>query len=127
MRKCAGVSNLLAILLTAGLLKSPKSLKKRTGLMEARVGIEPTNGAFAEPCLTTWLPRRPGERKCSSSPFAGKLLRSECRDSLKMSSCELFKNVPVAEEALPGRRSKQALAFQEVNWQASVNPQQTFI
>ena len=26
--------------------------------MEARVGIEPTNAAFAEPCLTTWLPRR---------------------------------------------------------------------
>lgn len=25
---------------------------------EARVGIEPTNTAFAEPCLTTWLPRR---------------------------------------------------------------------
>lgn len=27
--------------------------------MEARVGIEPTHKAFAEPCLTTWLPRRP--------------------------------------------------------------------
>ena len=27
--------------------------------MEARVGIEPTNAAFAEPCLTTWLPRPP--------------------------------------------------------------------
>ena len=26
-------------------------------LLEARVGIEPTNAAFAEPCLTTWLPR----------------------------------------------------------------------
>jgi hypothetical protein len=26
--------------------------------LEARVGIEPTNAAFAEPCLTTWLPRR---------------------------------------------------------------------
>jgi hypothetical protein len=25
--------------------------------MEAEVGIEPTNEAFAEPCLTTWLPR----------------------------------------------------------------------
>jgi hypothetical protein len=29
---------------------------KQLGL-EARVGIEPTNAAFAEPCLTTWLPR----------------------------------------------------------------------
>jgi hypothetical protein len=26
--------------------------------LEARVGIEPTNAAFAEPCLTTWLPRQ---------------------------------------------------------------------
>ena len=25
--------------------------------MEAEVGIEPTNGAFAELCLTTWLLR----------------------------------------------------------------------
>ncbi len=27
--------------------------------LEARVGIEPTHTAFAEPCLTTWLPRLP--------------------------------------------------------------------
>jgi hypothetical protein len=27
--------------------------------LEARVGIEPTDEAFAEPCLTTWLPRHP--------------------------------------------------------------------
>lgn len=26
--------------------------------LEARVGIEPTHKAFAEPRLTTWLPRR---------------------------------------------------------------------
>ena len=31
--------------------------------MEARVGIEPTHKAFAEPCLTTWLPRRLSVRK----------------------------------------------------------------
>src|SRR5437764_10849923 len=30
--------------------------------MEARVGIEPTHKAFAEPCLTTWLPRHPAVR-----------------------------------------------------------------
>jgi hypothetical protein len=43
--------------------------------LEARVGIEPTHEAFAEPCLTTWLPRRIHglksiingcERKCNS-------------------------------------------------------------
>ena len=35
------------------------SLSKRSLELEARVGIEPTNAAFAEPCLTTWLPRHP--------------------------------------------------------------------
>ena len=29
--------------------------------LEARVGIEPTHKAFAEPCLTTWLPRHSGD------------------------------------------------------------------
>ena len=34
--------------------------------LEARVGIEPTHKAFAEPCLTTWLPRRFPSRESKS-------------------------------------------------------------
>ena len=37
--------------------KHRKSLPHKRFGMEARVGIEPTDEAFAEPCLTTWLPR----------------------------------------------------------------------
>ena len=39
---------------------SPPNLLLHTQLgLEARVGIEPTHKAFAEPRLTTWLPRHP--------------------------------------------------------------------
>gem|GEM_PF-2968335 len=47
--------------LTLPLTFDPKTsqnpLKSQCFKLEARVGIEPTNAAFAEPCLTTWLPR----------------------------------------------------------------------
>ena len=46
-----------------------KSLMHTHQEMEARVGIEPTNKAFAEPCLTTWLPRLP---VCAGKHRAGK-------------------------------------------------------
>ena len=39
--------------------ESYNSLSKCNLELEARVGIEPTDEAFAEPCLTTWLPRHP--------------------------------------------------------------------
>ena len=42
--------------------------------MEARVGIEPTHKAFAEPCLTTWLPRRYRGPKAKSVCVPGKFL-----------------------------------------------------
>lgn len=40
--------------------------------LEARVGIEPTHRAFAEPCLTTWLPRRQTAPKDMAAPRARK-------------------------------------------------------
>jgi hypothetical protein len=39
--------------------------------LEARVGIEPTHKAFAEPCLTTWLPRRPDGSVRKLNQFGG--------------------------------------------------------
>ena len=50
---------LVPVLVPTEALNPPKPfIQKHLGL-EARVGIEPTHKAFAEPCLTTWLPRRP--------------------------------------------------------------------
>jgi hypothetical protein len=37
--------------------------KTKLKSLEAEVGIEPTNEAFAEPCLTTWLLRRSSQNK----------------------------------------------------------------
>ena len=49
--------------------------------MEARVGIEPTNAAFAEPCLTTWLPRLRGlSRRCA-------LFVQQASDARKFAIC----------------------------------------
>ncbi len=48
----------LALSLALASSGSCNSLQKSNLELEARVGIEPTNAAFAEPCLTTWLPRR---------------------------------------------------------------------
>ena len=33
-------------------------LRKSLRHLEARAGIEPATGSFADSCLTTWLPRR---------------------------------------------------------------------
>jgi hypothetical protein len=49
--------NLLAILLEMTTLQLRKYYSLNDIEREARVGIEPTHTAFAEPRLTTWLPR----------------------------------------------------------------------
>ena len=52
-----GVTLLVSILVSVMDSSSPKPLLQAQMELEARVGIEPTHKAFAEPCLTTWLPR----------------------------------------------------------------------
>ena len=55
---------LISLALSLALVSSGicNSLPKCNLELEAEVGIEPTNEAFAEPCLTTWLPRHPSEQ-----------------------------------------------------------------
>src|ERR1019366_4835201 len=48
--------------------------------MEARGGIEPTDEAFAEPCLTTWLPRRERTLKLNSFCHPRKFNRRTIRE-----------------------------------------------
>ena len=48
---------MVSVLVSVADSYATKSLPLKRFGMEAEVGIEPTNAAFAEPCLTTWLPR----------------------------------------------------------------------
>lgn len=57
-RVVVALAGLLTVALTVSPFRRRNSLLQRQQDLEARVGIEPTNAAFAEPCLTTWLPRR---------------------------------------------------------------------
>ena len=52
------IGKLVSVLVSVWTPEPPKPLLHTQLELEARVGIEPTNEAFAEPCLTTWLPRR---------------------------------------------------------------------
>ena len=54
-----GAGKLVSVLVSVLDSLPPNLLLHSQLSLEARVGIEPTNEAFAEPCLTTWLPRHP--------------------------------------------------------------------
>ena len=58
----------MSVLVSVGTTCLRNLLPERQLELEARVGIEPTNGAFAEPCLTTWLPRLPGTGSVPDPP-----------------------------------------------------------
>lgn len=79
------------------LFQRPNSLLHTQLKLEARVGIEPTNAAFAEPCLTTWLPRRKGERKINyfdleaSSTFEAEPGLDEIKAGWNLSVLEIFR------------------------------------
>src|SRR5262245_53290108 len=59
---------LVSVLVSVGTHGLPNLLLHSQMEMEARVGIEPTNAAFAEPCLTTWLPRLSASLYLTSHP-----------------------------------------------------------
>ena len=52
---------MVSVLVSVADHSAPKSLLHTQLELEARVGIEPTHTAFAEPRLTTWLPRLSAE------------------------------------------------------------------
>lgn len=49
---------------------NPQAQLGKAFRLEAKVGIEPTNAAFAEPCLTTWLLRHPFFHRSDLTPPA---------------------------------------------------------
>src|SRR5262245_28952962 len=66
-----GRRELVSVLVSVLDPSAPKPMLHAQLELEARVGIEPTNAAFAEPCLTTWLPRHPFHTPTRSHPLSG--------------------------------------------------------
>jgi hypothetical protein len=57
---------MVSVLMSVWTLVPPKLLLHTQLELEAEIGIEPMNEAFAEPCLTTWLLRRERAHKLNS-------------------------------------------------------------
>src|ERR1022692_4972519 len=64
---------MVSVLVSVADSSAPKPLLHKQLELEAEVGIEPTNAAFAEPCLTTWLPRHQFRRSLVPSATGSKL------------------------------------------------------
>src|SRR5438477_3469948 len=83
-----------------------KSLSGNAQELEARVGIEPTHKAFAEPCLTTWLPRPPdrfsikAQNVCASQSLRGtakfRCVSGRCASSSQFGRCVLRTEIAIA-------------------------------
>src|ERR1041385_9158510 len=71
--------------------------------LEARVGIEPTNAAFAEPCLTTWLPRPSAPLKLTNHPA-------------RASNCFLLADAEQSPVLCDWIESKQIPLFPQLGW-----------
>ena len=70
-----GAVKLVSVLVSVADPLAPNSLLHPQFGLEAEAGIEPANRAFAEPCLTTWLPRH---RIGFPNQSFNRILRSDC-------------------------------------------------
>ena len=64
-------------------------------VLEARVGIEPTNKGFADLCLTTWLPR-PGWLALNASYRASSRQVKRYRSPKPCSVPQMFTAIPIS-------------------------------
>src|SRR5258708_4728476 len=75
-------------------------------MLEARVGIEPTNEGFADPSLTTWLPRLRNE--CSTQTIARRDAHGQFGFSrgVRTHACRVGTHANTVFELRPKRRDE---------------------